>query len=113
VIDVPLDQAAVVVDRVKHEGEVRVVQSTKNPQASEGKLAKARLDITIGSPEAIVSGDRGLWSTVRAGLTTSVTVLLWSLQLIVTGVCLIAPFAAIIWGGWWVVKRRKAGLGKV
>jgi hypothetical protein len=108
VIDVPLDQSAVVVDRVKQEGDVRVVQSTKNPQAPEGKLAKARLDITIGSPEAIVSGDRGLWSTVRAGLTTSVTVLLWSLQLIVTGVCLIAPFAAVIWGVSRVAKRKKA-----
>jgi len=104
IIDVPLGQSAVVVDRVKHEGDPRVVQSTQNPQAPDGQLARSRLDISIATPEAIVSGDRGLWGSIRAGLTTSVAGLLWSLQLIVIGLCLVGPFLGVIWVGWKVIK---------
>jgi hypothetical protein len=112
VIDVPLGQSVVVVDRVKHEGDLRVVQSTKNPQAPEGQLARSRLEITIASPESIVSADHGLWGTIRAGLTTSVAGLLWSLQLIIVGLCVVGPFAAVIWGGWRLMKRKQTVAGK-
>jgi hypothetical protein len=109
IIDVPLGQSAVVVDRVKHEGDPRVVQSTQNPQAPDGQLARSRLDISIATPEAIVSGDRGLWGSIRAGLTTSVAGLLWSLQLIVIGLCLVGPFLGVIWVGWKVIKWKRVG----
>jgi hypothetical protein len=112
VVDVPLAQSAVVVDRVKHEGDVRVVQSTDNSQAPQGKLARSQLDITIASPEAIVSGDRGLWGSIRAGLSTSVAGLLYSLQLIIVGLCCVGPWVAVIWAGWSVMKRRRAAAGK-
>jgi autotransporter-associated beta strand protein len=109
IVDVPLDSSAILVDRVKHEGDLRIVQSTKNPQAPDGKLARSRLEISIVSPESIVTADHGIWGTIRAGLTTSATALLWSLQLIVVGLCVVGPFVAVIWMGWRVmVKRKKA-----
>jgi hypothetical protein len=107
-VDVPLDQSAVLVDRVKHEGDVRVVQSTKNPQAPDGKLARSRLAITISSPESIVSADHGIWASIRTGLSTSISALLWSLQLIIIGLCVVGPFVAAIWAAWRVAKWKNA-----
>jgi hypothetical protein len=49
VFDVPLRDAAGLVEKFKTAGQVRVHQVTRNPQAPEGKLALGRLEITLSN----------------------------------------------------------------
>lgn len=107
VFEVPLGKADQLVDAAKQQGKVRIAESTKNAQVPEGALSRARLSLTIGSGESIIPGERGLWTSIREGLSTSVQGLLWSLQLIVIGVCLVAPWVLLIWGGWKLARRRR------
>ncbi len=107
VIDVPLAKADQLVDSVRKQGTVRTAESSKNAQIPEGSLSRARLNLSIGSGEGIVSGEQGFWTSIREGLGTSVRGLLWSLQLIVIGVCLVAPWALLLWGGWKLLRRGK------
>ncbi|MBC7782431.1 MAG: DUF4349 domain-containing protein, partial [Burkholderiales bacterium] len=107
-IDVPLNRSGEMLERVKSRGVVRVSQSTKNAKAAGGQLARARIDVTFGTPEAIVGADAGVWATIRNGLSTSAAGLMWSLRLLVIGVCLIAPWAVAVWGGWKIARRVRA-----
>src|SRR5262249_3840976 len=100
VVEVPVDKADALVDLAKQQGKVRVAESSRNAQVPEGPLARARLNVTIGTGESIVAAERGLWASIRDGLSTSVRGLLLSLQVIIIGLCLIAPWALILWGGW-------------
>jgi hypothetical protein len=47
-------------------------------------------------------------ATVRDALRTSVTGLLWSLQLIVVGLLLVAPWALVLYVGWRLIRRGRA-----
>jgi hypothetical protein len=107
VIEVPLNKADQLLDVARQQGRVRTSESTKNAQVPEGPLARARLNLTIGSVESIVPGERGFWESIREGLSTSVQGLLWSLQLIVIGLCLVGPWVLLIWGGWRLLRRNK------
>jgi hypothetical protein len=106
-VEVPLAKVDQLVDEARKDGKVRTAESTKNPQVPEGPLARARLNLTIGSGEGIVSAEHGFWDSIREGLSTSVKGLLWSLQLIVIGLCLIGPWVLLIWGGWRFARRKK------
>lgn len=106
-VEVPLDKAAGVVDQAKKLGAVRAVSAAKNQQVPAGALARARIDLTFGTADTIVEPGRGVWATIRNGLSTSVSGLLWSLQLIVIGLCFVLPWALVVWAGWKLVKRRK------
>lgn len=106
-IEVPLAKAGAVIDAIRAQGKVREIQSSKNMQAPDGPLARATIDLTLTSGEQIVGADHGLWATIRNGLATSVSGLLWSLQLIIIGLCLVAPWVLLIWAGWKIVRRRK------
>jgi glycine cleavage system regulatory protein len=106
-IEVPLPKADQLVDTAKEQGKVRTSDSTKNAQVPEGPLSRARLLITVSTEEALVTAENGLWASVRSGLGTSVRGLLWSLQLIIIGVCLVAPWALLMWGGWRLARRGK------
>jgi hypothetical protein len=106
-IDVPLDKAAGLIDALRQQGKVRQIQSSTNMQAPDGKLARAQIELTFTSGDQIVSADNGLWATIRNGLATSVSGLLWSLQLIIIGLCLVAPWALLIWAGWKLIRRKK------
>jgi hypothetical protein len=108
VVDVPLAKAGELLREIKGMGSVRAIEQSKNAQVPEGGLARARLDVTFGTPSALVEANQGLWSTIREGLKTSIAGLLWSLQLIVIGVCLIAPWVLGIWIGWKILKKRRA-----
>src|SRR5262249_22628732 len=74
VFEVPLAAAAGLAERFKSAGTVRVQQSTRDPQAPEGKYALARLDVTLTSAEGIVPADAGVWPQVKRGLTYSASV---------------------------------------
>jgi hypothetical protein len=107
VVDVPLDKAGEVIKHAKDLGAVRAIDSGKNLQVPAGPLAKARVDVTFGNAEAIVSPDKGFWASIRRGFSTSVSGLMLSLQFIVVGLCFVLPWAAAIWVGWRFIKRRK------
>jgi hypothetical protein len=96
--EVPLS-AAGLADKFKSLGAVRGFQTTRNPQAPSGKLATARIDVTL------VSGDEGIWPRVRRGLSHSATVLLTSLTWVVVGLCVVLPFGVVGYGGYRIVRR--------
>ncbi len=103
--DVPLSAASGLVEKFKGAGTVRVQQVTRNPQAAEGKLALARLDVTLSNAELIVPRDDGLWPQVRKGLSYSVTVLSLSVTWLIFGLCVVLPWALVGYGGYRLVRR--------
>jgi glycine cleavage system regulatory protein len=107
-IEVPLSKAGAVIDAIRSQGKVREIQTSKNMQSPDGPLARATIDLTLTSGQQIVGADNGLWATIRNGLATSVSGLLWSLQLIIIGLCLVAPWVLLLWAGWKIVRRKKA-----
>ena len=59
VVEVPLSKADQLIDEGPKDGKVRMAKSSKNTQVPEGPLAAARLNLTIGSGEAIVPESTG------------------------------------------------------
>ena len=86
-------------------GTVRVQQTARNPQAADGKLALARIDVTLSNAELIVPRDDGLWPQVRKGLSYSMTVLSWSVTWLIFGLCVLLPWALVGYGGYRLVRR--------
>jgi glycine cleavage system regulatory protein len=105
VYDVPLSAAPGLVDRFKGAGTVRVHETNRQPQADEGKLATARIDVTVSNAELIVSGNDGLWPQVRKGLSYSVAVLSLSVTWLIFGLCVVLPWALVGYGGYRLVRR--------
>lgn len=105
VFEVPLAASVGLVERFKSAGTVRLSQSVRDPQANEGKLATARIIVTLTNAEAIVPEGDGLWSKVRKGLSISASVLLVSVTCVIVGLCVVLPWAVIGLGGYRVVRR--------
>ncbi|MBA4190828.1 MAG: hypothetical protein C0467_22810 [Planctomycetaceae bacterium] len=105
VFEVPLTAAAGVIDRFKAAGTVRVSQSVRDPQATEGRFATARIEVTLGNRDSIVSDEDGLGSQVRRGLSYSASVLLTSVTWVIFGLCVILPWAIIGYVVYRVVRR--------
>ena len=110
--EAPLDKSQALIDEAKQQGTVRAAQSSKNLQASVGTLAKARVELLLVTPDTIVEPGTGPWATIRNGLATSVKALLWSLELVVIGLCTVLPFGLVLWGGWKFIKRRTKSVGE-
>ncbi|MDQ3441459.1 MAG: hypothetical protein M3478_14040, partial [Planctomycetota bacterium] len=91
----------------KAQGAVRMVQSTKDAQLVDGALARARVDLTFATSDTLVAPNQGLWATIRRGLATSFTGLMWSLQLIIIGLCFVGPWVLILVLGWKILRRKK------
>jgi hypothetical protein len=72
-----------------------------------GRLARARVNLTLFNEELIVDQGEGLGTRIREGLRTSVAGLLWSVQLVVVGLFLVAPWVLIVWFGWKLLKRGR------
>jgi glycine cleavage system regulatory protein len=106
-IDVPLGKVEQLLDVARKLGRVRVSESSENPQVPEGPLARARINLVLGSGETIIPAQGGFWSSIREGLSTSVKGLMWSLELIVIGLCLVGPWVGLVWGGWRLAKRSR------
>ena len=101
----PLTAAPGLVAKFKSAGTVRVQQSSRDPQAPDGKYATARLDVTLSNTDLIVAKDDGLWPQVRRGLSVSVAVLLMSVTWVVFGLCVVLPWALVAYGGYRLVRR--------
>jgi hypothetical protein len=105
VYEVPLTAAATLAERFKSAGTVRVSQSVRDPQASDGRYATARLDVTLSNAEGIIGADAGVWQQVRRGLSYSASVLLTSVTWVVFGLCVVLPWALIGYTAYRVVRR--------
>ena len=108
VIDVPVGKGADAVEKVRQMGTVRMIEASRNNQVPDGALARARIDITLANADVLVPDDKNLSSTLRGSFSTSISGLLWSLQLIVVGLCFVGPWALALWLVLRAVKRRKA-----
>ena len=105
IYQVPLTAAAGLVDRFKSAGIVRNDKSTPDPNASDGKFATARIEVSLSNTEDIVASDAGLWPQVRRGLSYSASVLLTSVTWVVFGLCVVLPWALIGFAAFRVGRR--------
>jgi hypothetical protein len=105
VFDVPLASADGLVEKFKAAGTVRVHNAARNPQVPDGKLAIARLDVTLTNGERIVPSNEGVWPQVRKGLSTSFVALSWSLTVVIIGVCFVLPWALVLYAAYVIVRR--------
>jgi hypothetical protein len=102
---VPLTAAPGVVDKVKSSGQVRLQQLGRNPQAPEGKLAVAKLDVTLSNVELLVPSEQGLWAQVRHGLGVSLRGLSLSASWLIVGLLFVLPWLLLIYAVIWLVRR--------
>ena len=107
VYEVPLSAAPELVDKFKSAGTLRVHESTRNPQVPDSNLATARLEVTLSNAELIVPSDDGVWPQVRRGLSWSFTALAWSLSWIIVGLCVVLPWALVLYAFYRVVLRLR------
>ncbi len=105
VYQVPLLAAGGVVEKFKSAGVVRSDQSTRDPRATDGKFATARIEVTLSNTEDIVAADAGVWQQVRRGLSYSASVLLTSLTWVVFGLCVVLPWALLGFAGYRVGRK--------
>jgi hypothetical protein len=114
VFDVPFASASGLVEKFKASGTVRAQQSTRNPQVPDGKLAIARLDVTLSNAELIVPRDGGLLAQIRTGLATSFTAISWSLIVVIVGLCFVLPWAVVLYIVYrviaWIRRRAISGV---
>jgi hypothetical protein len=113
VLTAPLAKATDITAAARAAGVLLQDQSTEDVQAVAGPAALARFEIQFTSEASVVGDNNGLAAAIKQGLTTSVRGLLWSLQLVVIGLCLIGPFAVVGWIGWRLLKRHKTEPGRV
>ena len=95
VLDVPLSRAGEIVNAVREKGHVTATRRSRDDQVPEGSLSRARIEVTV-STGAIMAGEGGMWDTIKSGLRTS-TGLLYALQFIIVGLCLIGPCIVSVW----------------
>jgi hypothetical protein len=105
VFDVPMAEVHELLEQVRAAGTVRVQQTAKHPEVADSPLALARLDITLSNKELIVPSDDGVGPSVRRGLSDSVAVLSWSLRFLILGLCVILPWALVLWVSYRLVLR--------
>jgi hypothetical protein len=105
VYDVPLVMAGTIVDKVKGTGTVRISEAAPNPQAPEGKLAIARIVVTLENAEVLVPRDDGLMAQVRSGLSITLRGLFLSVNFLIIALLFVVPWLLIIYALVWVVRR--------
>ncbi len=84
--DVPFTSAALLAEKFKPAGQVRVHQVTRDPQAPDGRLALGRLVVTLSS-----NPEQGFWSEIGSGLGYSLT----GVKFLLLGVLFVLPWLLI------------------
>lgn len=107
VADVPLGRSMELLRKTRDQGRVRMRRDAREESVPQGSLARARVDVTLANEDLIVESGQGLGARIREGLRTSVTGLLWSVQLIVIGLFLVAPWALIVYFAWRLIRRGR------
>jgi hypothetical protein len=105
IYDVPLAAAPELIEKLKRLGTVRAQQSIQNPQAPEGSFAIARLDVTLSNRDMIVPKDEGLGTQIRTGLSYSLRGLLASVSWLIIGLCVVLPWALLLYGVYRMARR--------
>ncbi len=105
--DVPLAKIHELLDQLKSSGTVRVQQSAKHPEVPDSPLAVARLDVTLSNKDLLVPSDDGFGPNVRKGLADSFAVLSWSLRILILGLCVLLPWALVVWAIYRLVVRMR------
>jgi hypothetical protein len=108
VVESPLSTTDTLADAATELGVVHANQSTEDATAPSGPAARGRVEIQFVSETPVVADDNGLAATIKQGLITSIRGLLWSVQLLVIGLCLIGPWCLIGWIGWRIYRKRSA-----
>ena len=103
--NVPLSAKDELVRKFRAAGNVRVQQVVPNPQVPETSLAMAYIEVLLTNATPIVPTDEGLWPQIRTGLSYSFKVLSWSVMVILLGVCVVLPWALILFGIYKLVRR--------
>lgn len=107
VVDVPMNGAGAVLDRIRAAGTVRDMTSAKNLQVPEGSLARAQFEVTLGNARLLVAPEDSVSARFHDALQTSVKGLLFVLQYLVVGVLLLGPIALIAWAIWRMFRRTR------
>jgi hypothetical protein len=106
--EVPLSAAPTFVEQLKKHGITRAQQSVRNPQAPDGKLATARVNLTLAGSGLLVPEESDFWPKVRGGFGASVRFLLFSLSWIIFGVLVLLPWALVGYGAYRLGRRMFA-----
>lgn len=103
VFDVPMGALTGFSEKVRKLGTVRVFEASKNPNVPDSELSVARLSVTLSDAELIMPSDSGPSAHLRKGLS----VLAWSLNMIILGICVIGPWVLLFWGGFKLYRRLR------
>lgn len=113
VVDLPSPAAAGLAQSFRDAGTVTEESGTLDPAGYAGPHARTRIELTLSSPPRLVSEDQGLSAAFRSAMSTSLLGLLWSLRLVVVGVCLVLPWAALAWITHRLWRSRRAKTPRV
>jgi hypothetical protein len=105
---VPFSAYPALVEKFKSTTQVRLHRLIPNPQAPEGKLSLAQIDVTL-SNEVLVPRDEGLWSQVRNGLSFSLRGLSISAGWLIVGLLFVLPWLLLIVAVIWFFRRLWRG----
>jgi len=108
VMDVPLSQSATILGQIDQQGSRRGREVHTDTTAPDTSLARARIEVTFSNSAATLGGQESMGDYIRHGLLTSLEGLGYSLMWIIIGICLVAPWAIVIWGVWKVIRRSKS-----
>jgi hypothetical protein len=108
VVDVPLASANSVLDTLEKMGYRRSKQVAFDSTVPDGPLARARIDATFSNSSASLGGEETTWDAIRHGLATSGQGLRWSLQMLVIGLCFVAPWVIALWILIRLIRRSRA-----
>jgi hypothetical protein len=105
--DVPLAAKEALAGQIKAIGKVRGQKVAQNPQAPDGKLATAHINVRLSNLTPIVPSDEGLWPQVRRSLGYAFSLLSVSLMFLIVGASVLLPWALLVWLGYKVVRRMR------
>ena len=112
VYDLPLAAASGLIEKLKTAGVVRVNQTSRDPKATDGKFASARIEVSLSNTDLLLPKDDGVWHQVRRGIAFSATALLASLTWLIFALCVVLPWMIVVYGGYrlvkWLVRTRRA-----
>ncbi len=103
--DVPLSALQAIRGKIQASGKILEQNATQDPTAPDGKLALARIQLTMATSSPIVGRDQGFRSGFSSGLSMSVRGLAVSLQFLVVGLLFVVPWMALLYIGYWFVRR--------
>lgn len=101
---VPLAAASDLQEKFRAGGVERIFEPISDPQAPNGKLAKARFTVTLSS-QSLLSRDDGLTSQLRQGMQVSLKGLFKSFSWVLAGLLFVGPWLPVAFVIYLVARR--------